>query len=98
MDSRKQSRRCATSEFTTRIIRKYKSNKKNLQYELSDIAGKIYTILDILPCTQDEIMEKLRKRKDDTTVPELRRGLLELEMQQIVSRTGGQYRLTKPKI
>lgn len=75
-----------------------KSNKKNLQYELSDIAGKIYTILDILPCTQDEIMEKLRKRKDDTTVPELCRGLLELEMQQIVSRTGGQYRLTKPKI
>lgn len=70
----------------------------NMRYELSDIAGKIYTVLDIVPCTQDEIMEALRKRKEHTTVPELCRGLLELEMQQIVSRTGGQYRLTKPKI
>lgn len=74
------------------------NNTKSMQYELSDIAEKIYTVLDIIPCTQDEIMEELRKRKNSTTVPELCRGLLELEMQQIVSRTGGQYRLLKPKI
>ena len=75
-----------------------KSNKMNLQYELSDIAGKIYTVLDIMPNTQDEIMDKLRKSENYITLPELCRGLLELEMQQIVARTGGQYRLTKPKI
>ena len=77
---------------------KNSSNKMRMQYELSDIAGKIYTVLDIVPCTQDEIVEELKKRKNFTTVPELCRGLLELEMQQIVSRTGGQYRLLKPKI
>mgnify|MGYP006992093987 FL=1 len=69
-----------------------------MQYELSDIAGKIYTVLDIMPNTQDEIMDKLRKSENYITLPELCRGLLELEMQQIVARTGGQYRLTKPKI
>lgn len=82
-------------EWTCRV---YEKSGQNMQYELSDIAGKIYTVLDVIPCTQDEIMEALRKRKEHTTVPELCRGLLELEMQQIVSRTGGQYRLTKPKI
>ncbi|MBQ6994861.1 MAG: DNA-processing protein DprA [Lachnospiraceae bacterium] len=75
-----------------------KTNKRRLQYELSDIAEKIYTVLDIMSCTQDDIIEKLRKRKVYATVPEICRGLLELEMQQIVSRTGGQYRLIKPKI
>lgn len=78
--------------------RPYKKSEQVMQYELSDIAEKIYDVLDVIPCTQDEIMEALGKRKEYTTVPELCRGLLELEMQQIVSRTGGQYRLTKPKI
>lgn len=78
--------------------KKYEKNESGMQYELSDIAGKIYTVLDIMPCTQDEIMEMLGNRNEYVTVPELCRGLLELEMQQIVSRTGGQYRLTKPKI
>lgn len=67
-------------------------------YELSDIAGKIYEVLDITPSTQDDIIIKMRKQKDNCTVPEICRGLLELEMKQIVSRTGGQYRLTNPKI
>lgn len=72
--------------------------QKVLQYELSDIAETIYQVLDISPCTQDDVIAKLRKRKAVCTVPEICRGLLELEMKQIVSRTGGQYRLTNPKI
>lgn len=69
-----------------------------LQYELSDIAGKIYHVLDVMPCTQDDIIMNIRKQNDNCTVPEICRGLLELEMKQIVSRTGGQYKLTNPKI
>ncbi len=69
-----------------------------LRYEMSEIAGRIYQVLDISPSTQDDIIMSIRKQKDNCTVPEICRGLLELEMKQIVSRTGGQYRLTNPKI
>lgn len=73
-------------------------NDAKLQYEISDIAGKIYTVLDIMPLTQDEIIAEIRKKNENDKIPEICRGLLELEMKQIVSRTGGQYRLTIPKI
>lgn len=69
-----------------------------LKYEISDIAEKIYSVLDIMPLTQDAIIAELRKRNEQDTIPEICRGLLELEMKQIVIRTGGQYRLTIPKI
>ena len=79
--------------------RRVKEQKTSeLSYEISDIAGKIYAVLDIMPLTQDEIIAELRKKEEHDTVPEICRGLLELEMQQMVSRTGGQYRLTNPKI
>lgn len=68
------------------------------RYEISDIAEKIYTVLDIMPCTQEDIITDLRKKNDNCTVSEVCRGLLELEMKQIVTRTGVQYRLTNPKI
>ncbi len=68
------------------------------QYELSDVSKQLVQVLDVVPRTQDDIIAELRKMQSTHTIPEICRGLLELEMKQIVSRTGGQYRLTKPKI
>lgn len=73
-----------------------KSDK--LCYDISEAASKIYSVLDVMPLTQDEIIAELRKKNKSYTIPEICRGLLELEMKQIVLRTGGQYRLTIPKI
>lgn len=67
-------------------------------YEMSDIAKKLYNVLDITPCTQDAMIMALREQNDNSSVPEICRGLLELEMKGIVSRTGVQYKLTNPKI
>ncbi len=67
-------------------------------YEMSDEAKNIYQVLDVKPCTQEEIMEEIRHRKGNASLPEICRGLLELEMKQIVFRTGGQYYLTKLKL
>ena len=77
---------------------KERAGSSSLLYEMSDVAGKIYQVLDITPCTQDAIIANLRKKNDNCTIPEICRGLLEMEMKQIVARTGAQYRLTNPKI
>ena len=67
-------------------------------YEMSDIAKKLYHVLDIIPSTQEAVILALRGQNDKVSVPEICRGLLELEMKGIVSRTGVQYKLTNPKI
>lgn len=73
-------------------------DKTTICYELSEIAAQIYEVLDIMPRTQDAIIADLRNNHSNCTIPDICRGLLELEMKQIVSRTGGQYKLTNAKI
>lgn len=69
-----------------------------LSYEMSPAAGQLYGLLDVVPCTQDELIARLRRQNIDSSVPDVCRGLLELEMKGIAVRVGGQYRLANPKI
>lgn len=66
--------------------------------ELSDISAQILTILDLTPCTQEDIVKKLREKDCGETVPQILQGILELEMQGIAIRQGGQYSLNTTKL
>ena len=64
---------------------------------LSEIGKDLYEVLDILPHTQDEIMDKLYKKNKKYTISQLCQGLIELELAGIVQRTYGQYKLSRIK-
>lgn len=65
---------------------------------LSETAEQILQILDINPCTQDDIMRKLQQKNCHYTVPQVCQGLFELELQGISKRTGGLYSLSVTKL
>lgn len=71
--------------------------KKEKKPVLSEIAQNVYEVLDILPHTQDEILDKLYKNDKKYTISQLCQGLIELELAGIVQRTYGQYKLSKIK-
>lgn len=71
-----------------------KMQEKKAQSDLSPNAGEICAVLDGLPLTQDEIMERLREKKRMISVPQMCQGLLELELKGIVVQCGRQYRLS----
>lgn len=56
-------------------------------------ARDVLCVLDVFPCTQDEIMLELSKKGKNYSVPEVCKALLVLEMGALVQRTYGQYRL-----
>jgi DNA processing protein len=65
---------------------------KRKKMDVSPNAEMIYNILDVLPLTQDEIMEKLGEGKKILTMPQLCQALLELEIKCYAIRENGQYR------
>jgi hypothetical protein len=65
---------------------------KKRKLDVSPNAQIVYDILDVLPLTQDDIMEKLSEGKKLLTVPQLCQALLELELKCYVIRESGQYR------
>lgn len=65
---------------------------------LSETAEQIMQILDMTPCTQDDIMNKLREKNCHYTVPQVCQGLFELEIQGIAKRTAGLYCLSVTKM
>lgn len=66
--------------------------------ELSPEAGELYTVLDVLSATQDEIITRLRMKKSSLTVPQICQGLVELELKGFAVSHNRQYRLIGEKI
>jgi DNA processing protein len=60
--------------------------------DLSPNAGIVYTVLDVLPATQDDIIEKLREKGEGFGLTQICQALLELELKGYAIRENGQYR------
>lgn len=58
---------------------------------LSATAQEVYSALDMLPSTQDEIVTKLRAQKSICTIPQICQGLVELELKGLAACQNGQY-------
>lgn len=78
--------------------KKYSNTVRKIPEYLSVCAKEIIQVLDVLPCTQDEVMTELSKKGKNYSVPEVCNALLELELSALVRRTYGQYSLTLLKI
>lgn len=65
---------------------------------LSPAAKEILAILDILPATQNTIIERLREKKSACTVPQVCNGLVELELKGLAARRNGQYSLSSAAV
>lgn len=65
---------------------------------LSETAERILQILDMIPCTQDDIINRLYQKNCHYTVSQVCQGLFELELQGIAKRTGGLYSLSVTKM
>lgn len=59
--------------------------------KLSPAAQEVYSALDMLPSTQDEIVTKLRAQKSICTIPQICQGLVELELKGLAACQNGQY-------
>lgn len=59
--------------------------------KLSAAAQEVYSALDMLPSTQDEIVTKLRAQKSICTIPQICQGLVELELKGLAACQNGQY-------
>lgn len=75
-------------------IRKYNEAVKS---DMSQLAKQIVEVMDIIPCSQDYIVNMLRNRGDMATVPDICQELLELELKGIINRIGGQYKIVNYK-
>jgi DNA processing protein len=60
--------------------------------DLSPNADEVYTILDVLPMTQDDIIERLKEKGITLGLPAMCQALLELELKGYAIRENGQYR------
>ncbi len=68
-----------------------KAPAKASAVKLSPAAQEVYSALDILPSTQDEIVTKLRAQKSICTIPQICQGLVELELKGLAACQNGQY-------
>lgn len=87
--------KCSKAGNVHEIISK---KQTSLITELSDMAAKILLTLDLTPCTQEDIVKKLREKGCNEAVGQILQGILELEMQGIAIRQGGQYSLNSTKL
>ena len=69
-----------------------KAPAKTSAAKLSAAAQEVYSALDMLPSTQDEIVTKLRAQKSICTIPQICQGLVELELKGLAACQNGQYR------
>ena len=68
-----------------------KASAKTSAVMLSAAAQEVYSALDMLPSTQDEIVTKLRAQKSICTIPQICQGLVELELKGLAACQNGQY-------
>lgn len=68
-----------------------KAPAKASAVKLSPAAQEVYSALDMLPSTQDEIVTKLRAQKSICTIPQICQGLVELELKGLAACQNGQY-------
>lgn len=68
-----------------------KAPAKASAVKLSLAAQEVYSALDMLPSTQDEIVTKLRAQKSICTIPQICQGLVELELKGLAACQNGQY-------
>lgn len=61
---------------------------------VSRTAQAVYSVLDILPMTRDDIIMKLREKEYTYTVQQICQGLVELELKNLIARQNGQYGLS----
>ena len=71
-----------------------KIDKNSLIGKLSDISRHIYKVINIELVSQDDIIIRLRESGVSAPVPYICQGLFELEMNGIIVRMNGKYRLT----
>lgn len=66
------------------------------QYEnLSRTAADILAVLDVLPCTREDIITALADRRYGYSVSQICQGITELELEGLAARVGGQYKRTQ---
>lgn len=75
-------------------LQERKAQKELVEKNLSGNAKGIYAVLGGLPLTQDEIVAKLREKKDMASVPQICQGLVELELKGLVTSCNRQYKLS----
>ena len=68
-----------------------KAPAKASAVKLSPAAQEVYSALDMLPSTQDEIVTKLRAQKSICTITQICQGLVELELKGLAACQNGQY-------
>lgn len=56
---------------------------------VSKMAREIYEVLEILPISQDDIINRLRQNENTSTVSQICQGIMELEINKLVKRTSG---------
>ncbi len=56
---------------------------------VSKMAREIYEVLEILPISQDDIINRLRQNENTSTVSQICQGIMELEINKMVKRTSG---------
>lgn len=67
---------------------------KTPEYRLSAAAADVLAVLDVLPCTREDIVTALSHKKQGYSVSEICQGITELELQGMAARIGGMYKKT----
>ena len=72
------------------------SETLSMQYgNLSQVAVEILAVLDVLPCTREDIVTALADKRTGYSVSQICQGITELEIEGLATRVGGQYKRTQ---
>ena len=63
--------------------------------QISGLAEHILAVLDVLPCTSEDIVSALSDRQYGYSVSQICKGITELELAGLVARSGGLFRKTE---
>jgi len=77
--------------FWEDILKKPKKSIQKPPRQLSEAAQEIYAVLELLPVSQDVIVERLREQKSTCTIPQICQGLVELELKGLILCRNRQY-------
>lgn len=73
-----------------RVLKKPEKQPQPLA-KLSQAAQEVYSVLEMLPATQDMIVAKLREKESVCTIPQICQGLVELELKGLIQCRNRQY-------
>jgi len=63
--------------------------------QISELAQHILAVLDVLPCTSEDIVSALAGRQYGYSVPQIYKGITELELAGLAKRSSGLLRKTE---